>query len=32
MKYCSYSLAEGLELFLYCLEVCIIQLHETSSG
>ncbi len=32
MKYCSYSLAEGPELFLYCLEVCSIQLHETSSG
>ncbi len=29
MKYCSYSLAEGPELFLYCLEVCSVHLHET---
>ncbi len=28
MMYCSYSLAEGSKLFLYCLEVCSIQLHE----
>ncbi len=33
MKYCTYySLAEGPELFLYCLEVSSVQLHETSSG
>ncbi len=32
MKYCSYSLAEGPELLLYCLEVCSGQLPETDSG